>query len=97
MDAGPWSEVLDRYERRLDDVERALAAGDPATVPAFEIPDGLPTIPAGVADRARALLARCEDLQRTVSRARTAVGRRLRSTATPVPAPTRHRRLDVSL
>ncbi len=79
-----WTAVLDAFEARLDEVGRALADGEPGTVPPFAPPADPPPIPADVVPRAVALLQRSREMEQLIAQARVAVRARLDA---PPPAP----------
>ena len=71
-----WSEQLDRFEACLADQCRALAEGRPQDVEAF-VPQPVGPLPAGLAQRARALSEQADALTAELTAATAAAGRQL--------------------
>lgn len=70
-----WTAALDAFERRLEEQAAVVAASEAGRQPdhaelmarcAFDPPVGLPPMPAELADRAEALLARSRLLQESL-------------------------------
>jgi hypothetical protein len=58
-----WSDVLDAFERRLQQQRAALDAGEAGDVPVFVPPDRLGPLPSDLEARATRLLAEAQDVE----------------------------------
>ncbi|MPY94782.1 MAG: hypothetical protein GEV08_17480 [Acidimicrobiia bacterium] len=68
MSASAWGQALDAFERGVLDGEAVLAGGRTEAVAPFEEPVGLDGLPAELAPRAQALLARARELEAGLAR-----------------------------
>ena len=80
-----WMNALDEIRAHLDDLRRAVAAGDVSDVPAFEVPNGLPPLPLSCAEHARVVAREQSELQDELRRQLAEIPLPNRATRRPRP------------